>query len=79
MFENYSSKDIEAIRKVGSNVKTFRNRLGISQNELGLRADITKNQIGRIERGTINTSLVALSRIATALEVSLKELFDFEK
>lgn len=77
MFENYSSKDIEAIRKVGSNVKTLRNKLGISQNELGLRADITKNQIGRIERGTINTSLVALSRIATALEVSLKELFEF--
>lgn len=76
MFEKYSKTDIEVVRKVGSKVKFFRNRLGISQNELGLREEITKNQIGRIERGTINTSLIALSRIAKALEVELKELFE---
>ena len=76
MFQNNSPDDIAVVRKVGSKVKFFRNRLGISQNELGLRAEITKNQIGRIERGTINTSLIALSRIAKALEVELKELFE---
>ena len=76
MFQNNSPDDIAVVRKVGSKVKFFRNRLGISQNELGLRAEITKNQIGRIERGTINTRLIALSRIAKALEVELKELFE---
>jgi transcriptional regulator with XRE-family HTH domain len=35
------------------------------------------SQIGRIERGEINTSVSHISLIAKALKVNIKELFDF--
>lgn len=75
MFNRYTTQDKAVINKVGLKIKQLRNTHAISQNELALRADIPKNQVGRIERGQINTSLVTLNRIAKALEEELCELF----
>lgn len=36
-------------------------------------------QLGRIERGEINTTVLSLLKIATALKVSVKDLFDFDQ
>lgn len=75
MFNRYTTQDKAVINKVGLKIKQLRNKHAISQNELALRADIPKNQVGRIERGQINTSLVTLYRVATALEEELCNLF----
>jgi hypothetical protein len=40
-------------------------------------ANIPINQIGRIERGEISTSLNTIYKIANALEIDIKELFNF--
>ncbi|MCC6458936.1 MAG: helix-turn-helix transcriptional regulator [Saprospiraceae bacterium] len=50
----------------------------LSQEELAWKADLELSQISRIERGIINTSVSQLFSIATALEVQVKELFEFE-
>jgi transcriptional regulator with XRE-family HTH domain len=47
----------------------------LSQFQLSIEADVTKNHIGRIERAERNTSLVTLNRIANALGVPLHTLF----
>lgn len=75
MFNRYTTQDKAIIIRVGLKIKQLRNKHAISQNELALRADIPKNQVGRIERGQINTSLVTLNRIAIALEEELLNLF----
>ena len=65
--------------RVGLRIRELRNAKGMSQFQLSVEADLTKNQVGRIERAERNTSLVTLGRIADALEVPLSSLFLFEE
>lgn len=79
MHTEYTQQDKEIMEKVGQRIQQLRNEKGWSQFQLSIEADLTKNQIGRIERAERNTSLVTLNRIATALEIPLSTLFLFEK
>jgi transcriptional regulator with XRE-family HTH domain len=50
-------RDDAFIKKFGKNLKELRRRKKISQEELAYRTGLELSQIGRIERGTINTSI----------------------
>jgi DNA-binding XRE family transcriptional regulator len=41
-------------------------------------AEISKNQVGNIERGEVNITLITATAIAKAMGLSLKELFDYQ-
>jgi transcriptional regulator with XRE-family HTH domain len=56
-------------------VKKLREATALSQFELAVEAGIPKNQVGRIERGEINTSIFVLKKIADALKVELTAFF----
>ena len=62
--------------KIGLKVKLLRTKLKLSQEELAERAELSKNSIGAIERGTSSPTIETLYRIAKALKVSLPELVD---
>nr|WP_237267374.1 helix-turn-helix transcriptional regulator [Tenacibaculum todarodis] len=47
----------------------------MSQEDLANDADIPINQIGRIERAEINTSLLTILKITNALEISFLDFF----
>lgn len=49
----------------------------MSQEELANSSDIPISQIGRIERGEINTTISTIYAISQALEANPKELFNF--
>ena len=51
----------------------------MSQSQLANTAEIPINQIGRIERGEINTTLVTVKAIGDALGISVIELFQFQR
>lgn len=76
MFREYTFEDKKLITRVGERIRFLREEADLSQFDLSVRAEIPKNQIGRVERGEINTSLVTLGRIADALEVNLNEFFE---
>lgn len=76
VFKEYTSGDRKLIKKVGERVRFLREKAEKSQFQLSIIAEVPKNQIGRVERGEINTSLVTLGRIADALGVGIKELFN---
>ncbi len=61
----------------GKRIKFLRNQKGLSQYKLAYEAEIDRSQIIDIEKGTINTTISTLSALATALQVSPKELLDF--
>ncbi|MBK9563896.1 MAG: helix-turn-helix transcriptional regulator [Saprospiraceae bacterium] len=49
---------------------------GYSQEHLTNLCDVEASQISRIELGKINTSITHAKKIANALGMDLKELFD---
>lgn len=56
-------------------MKIWRNRLGISQEELAGRAGLHRTYVSDIERGARNVSLESISKLSRALEVSVATLF----
>ncbi|EHQ89803.1 helix-turn-helix domain-containing protein [Desulfosporosinus youngiae] len=61
----------------GKRVRKLRQALGISQEELAFSSNLHRTYISDIERGTRNVSLDNIYKIAVALDVSPKDLFDF--
>lgn len=61
----------------GAAIRGLRVERGLSQEELGEKADFHFSYIGKVERGEVNITLVNLERIAKALEVGLYQLFPF--
>ncbi|WP_235904668.1 helix-turn-helix domain-containing protein [Patiriisocius marinus] len=49
----------------------------LSQEELAFDCNIAISQIGRIERGEVNTTLSTLYTIPLALEITVPELLEF--
>lgn len=69
------SHEIKLLKTVGEKIKRRRKELDLSQAILSYDANIPRNQVGRIERGEINTSIVTLLKICKALKIEIKDLF----
>jgi transcriptional regulator with XRE-family HTH domain len=69
------NEEIELLKSVGEKIKQRRLELNLSQETLSLDANVPRNQVGRIERNEINTSIITLFRICKALDIELKDLF----
>ncbi len=65
------------LSKFGNRLREIRLAKNLSQEMLANDANIPINQVGRIERAEISTSLHTINKIAKALEIDIKELFDF--
>jgi transcriptional regulator with XRE-family HTH domain len=63
---------------MGENLRKIRLEKNLSQQELCDEADIPLSQIGRIERGEVNTTISTILALSNALEVEPKALLDFE-
>ena len=62
-------------KKVGRRIRELRQERGLSQEQLAFEADLHRAYIGQIERGEKNIGVQNLEKIATALKVSVKQLF----
>lgn len=70
-------KTVNKNNKIGMKIKLERIKLGISQEELAERAYLNKNTIGLIERGEQSPTVDTVEAIASALGLSLQEMFNF--
>ena len=73
----YNKPNILVRKKFGRRVRELRKKIGLSQEELGFKANIHRTYIGAVERGEQNISLDNIARLARHLEVSLSDLFQF--
>ncbi|MDG1738196.1 MAG: helix-turn-helix transcriptional regulator [Paracoccaceae bacterium] len=62
--------------RVGLNVRNLRNSKGLSQEQLALAAEVDRSYISEIELAKNSESIDVLERIADALNVDPKELFN---
>jgi len=66
-------------KRFGERVRKLRQTKGMSQEELAFRAKIHRTYLGGIERGERNPALKNIAAIAKALDVSLSEIFSYDR
>lgn len=78
-FCSVANKKGEAFRKMlGLRIRELRKRQKISQAQLAFEAGVRREAIIHIERGEQNPTTETMLGIANALQVHIKELFEFE-
>lgn len=60
----------------GLNVQRIRKAKGLSQESLAEKSQLHRTYIGSVERGERNLSIINIEKIALALGVPIKELFE---
>ena len=62
--------------KLGKRINELRIEKSLSQEKLALKANIDRAYMHLIEKGKTNVSIELIEKIAVALEISIKDLFD---
>lgn len=61
--------------KVGQRIRQLRKELNLSQEALGLKAEVDRTYVTDVEAGRRNVSLEILERLIKALNISLTDFF----
>ena len=61
---------------IGQRIRNYRTQKGLSQGKLAELAGCHPTYIGQLERGEKNATLESVEKIASAMDISLSELFD---
>lgn len=69
-------RNADAADALAARIRALRDRKGWSQERLAAESGLHRTYLGGIERAVRNPSLKNLARIAAALDVSLKTLFE---
>jgi transcriptional regulator with XRE-family HTH domain len=73
--EKSTTRPKKSVGQVAENIKKYRKRAGISQDQLSKKADLAFHTIAKIEAGsTPNPTIETVAKIAKALEVSVDDL-----
>ncbi|MBI3399550.1 MAG: helix-turn-helix transcriptional regulator [Deltaproteobacteria bacterium] len=68
-------KDVKKL--FGTRMKELRKNIGLSQEQLAEKAEVSSKYISRIEMGQHFPSIDTLVKLANALNVELKDFFEF--
>jgi len=74
IIDNIMKKEI--LIKFGKKVREIRVRQNLSQEKLATKAGVHRTYIGMIERAEKNITLENIEKVAKALGLSVKELFN---
>lgn len=61
--------------RIGNALRSYREALGLSQEQLSFKANLHRTYVGSVERGERNLSLVNIIALCKALKVKPSELF----
>ncbi|WP_248724519.1 helix-turn-helix domain-containing protein [Seonamhaeicola sp. ML3] len=62
---------------IGTRIKNLRKEKGLTQTELAELVGKDRQYLYKIEKGKVTPNIVTISALAIALEISLKNFFDF--
>ena len=66
------------LKKLGKRIRELRMQQNLTQMQLAFEAEISDVQLRRIEYGKINVGISTIFALAKALDVTLKEIFNFQ-
>ncbi len=79
MFQNNNMISEEyKLKKFGKNIAKYRKLKHLSQNQLAEMLDISREHLAKIETARRGVSLGLLFKMCDTLDVSEKDLFDFQ-
>ena len=61
---------------VGIRIRNYRQRQGLTQDQLAEKSGLHNTYIGQVERGEKNITLVSLEKILTALGICFRDFFE---
>lgn len=67
---------MDVVQLLGENVRYYRKLKGMTQEQLAAEAGMERSYVSDLERGTRNPSVVALGRLASALQVEASKLLE---
>jgi transcriptional regulator with XRE-family HTH domain len=62
------------LKTIGENIRSYRKKLGVSQEELGDMAGLDRTYVGGVERGERNVSALNIEKLAKALKIKPDKL-----
>ncbi|HSW97000.1 MAG TPA: helix-turn-helix transcriptional regulator [Candidatus Saccharimonadales bacterium] len=68
---------MELQKKIGENLKKFREKKELTQAEIARAADINTNYYAKIERGEANASTEMLQKLTKVLKIKSSDIFPF--
>lgn len=69
----------QLLKKIGRKIRTIRKQKGMTQFILSQGCGLNQNYISDIENGKRNLTLLRLFDIAKALDINVKDLFQYTK
>jgi transcriptional regulator with XRE-family HTH domain len=66
----------EVLKAFGKQLRTLRDKSGLSQEKLAELADLHRNYPGRVERGSANPTLLVIVALARVLKVRPAKLLE---
>ncbi|MBW9158904.1 helix-turn-helix transcriptional regulator [Clostridium tagluense] len=64
---------------IGSKIKEYRNKEGLTQVELAAKANISRSYLADVEKNRYNASVETLQKISTALGIPVAQLLSTEE
>ena len=71
------NKNFEVEKRFGAKLAYIKKKKKMSQMKLAEIVDMNFNYIGQIERGEANVTIKTMRMLADALDIELKDLFEF--
>ena len=62
-----------------NNLKDYRARLGVNQQEMGRMAGVSRQTISQIERGDYSPSVTLALKLAKLCNVTVEDIFEYEE
>lgn len=62
-----------------NNLKEYRSKKNLNQQELGSLVGVSRQTISLIERGDYNPSITVCLKLAKVLETTVEEIFSYEE
>lgn len=59
---------------IGKNIKVMRVKRDMSQAELAFSANVDQSYLSRVENGSVNITVIKLSKLALAMNCNVQEL-----
>ena len=69
---------LEFRKKLGNRIREIRESKNLSREEVAFACDFSGSYMGMIERAENNFKISKLYKISKALDINIKELFDFD-